>query len=1223
MAEPTDSERDEALLKEIVTRGWATQAQVGEAARLHASAMERGQGGTLDDVLVSRGLVSADRVDAARRAVGSTMGRTLRVGKYEIIGRLGEGGAGIVYRAYQTTLGREVALKVLSKQREGQEEYLDRFLREARVAVTLNHVNIVRGLDFGHADGYHYFAMELVEGETFLRVIQREGRLPEDRAIDVALQMVRALGHAQTYRIVHRDIKPENILVTKSGTAKLCDLGLARPIIEGGAADSQGRPIGTALYVAPEQIRHVTDLDSRADIYSLGATLYHALTGSPPYQGRTSGEILRRHLDDPVPNPRDNVLEISSGAAAVVTKMLAKDRADRYQSLDALEEDLEAVLDGRPPVNTITLGRRPTSLSGDAAAEPATRRAPVRRGPGGGAVVVAVVSLGLLGGAAWWVLRPKPEVVVVPQPDPAQTTAPGTGDKPRSGGMGVDRDAVREDQENAAAAALGEAEKFGAENGGDSPSAVDRYRLIAKEHEGTSSGRVAAERAAALEKARVDRIAAQLAEREKRFAAAMAAGTLKAAHGAWDALPADWAGTDAATRAAAAREEVLGKAREQLVAARVVAAAVAAGDEARTEEARSTLGAIEADGLPGVAEEAATALASMEAAVESRIAARAAAEETWDRVAPAAVAALRNGVDAARRIAEAAAPALAPVKARSDDLLKALAEAGVFRAGAVAGFKRLATTGETVKLRVPARPGGVLAGRAAGATEEALEVQRGPAVESVALEDVHPEDLANLAWPAVNAADPAMHRGAALFLMARGAFSAAEDQIRQLDALEAKAAAAFVRPLLERVRGLSQAAADGILKEAEVLRLQKRLPEARAAYARAVAASEGYARSLWMQGAFLLESDRDPAPATAVLEAAAALGPEEPEAWYHVGEARRRGGRLEESLEAYEKYLAGAPADAPLRAAAATSLQEIRAAAVEKSAREAREAGGRAYRKEQWAESEAEWRRVLRFVPDDPEATYFLAKSLLGQNRHVDGYLLFRRFLAGQRSGGSRVDDAKRAVKDMEQRLGDSSPAAAQRHRDGANLASQGKFREAVDAFTAALDLAPLRGDTYVRRGQAHQQLFLAQGRKEDLHQAAADLEIAVQLNDRSGETWTTLALVRFTQEDWERAAAAAVVAIERDPASGLACEVMARACNSLKRFTEAEDAASQGIKREPRGMLFIARGEARLGLGRLQEAKDDLETADRKYDLSPAERQYRVRILGAVLDAEKKASGR
>ena len=567
------AEREEAFLKELMLRGWATAAQVEEARRLKAASDELHQGVTFDEVLVKKGFVSAERVTIARREVAARTGQSLRIGKYEILQRLGEGGAGIVYRAYQTALGREVALKVLSRRREGEEEYLDRFLREAKVAVTLNHVNIVRGLDFGSADGYHYFAMELVEGESLLALIKREGRLTERKSIDIGLQMVRALEHAQTFHIVHRDIKPENILMTKSGTAKLADLGLARPIIEGGAADSTGRPMGTALYVAPEAIRREGTLDFRADIYSLGATLFQMLTGKPPYAGQTVQEIVRGHLSSPIPNPRESVLDISTGTASVVMKMLAKDPAERYQTLEQLDEDLDSVLEGRPPVNTIMLGRRSAAAApfadGPLEAGPRAARgasaSPGRRRAVSAAIVVG--SLAVLGVAGFAILRKKPEpppVIVVP-------VDPGRG----GGTSTPDTNTMREAREADATKALTAAEAAGAEKGEDHPDTVAMLRAVAGAHEGTAAARIALAKAENLEKARSARAAASVGEREARAAKALAGNRLQDALAAWSDLGAEE--REAGAEAKAAETSAMAAATERgSMARRAIAACAAA-----------------------------------------------------------------------------------------------------------------------------------------------------------------------------------------------------------------------------------------------------------------------------------------------------------------------------------------------------------------------------------------------------------------------------------------------------------------------------------------------------------------------------------------------------------------------------------------------------------------------------------------------------------------------
>jgi serine/threonine-protein kinase len=1216
MADRADREKEDAYCEELVAREWATREQVTEAVRLRDAALELGQDASLDAILVKKGWLTAERATSARRVVAAKVGRSLSIGKYEILGRLGEGGAGIVYRAFQTTLGREVALKVLSKEREGQEEYLDRFLREARVAVTLNHVNIVRGLDFGNADGYHYFAMELVEGESFLRVIQREGRLSEAKAIDVTLQMVRALEHAQKYRIVHRDIKPENILVTKTGTAKLCDLGLARPIIQGGAADAEGRPMGTALYVAPEQIRQESQLDFRADIYSLGATLYHALTGAPPFAGKTSAEIVRRHLDDPVPNPRDQVLDLSTGAASVVMKMLAKTPAERYQTLEALDEDLDAVLDGRPPVNTITIGRKAAPMSPEAAADMAAaggRRAAAGKKGRGGAIGIAVVSLAVAGGAAFFFLRPKPE-----EPPPVITVVTPTPTTGRTdGGGSIDRDAAREAREKAATDALVAAEAFGKEAGEDSVAAVERLRAVFTEHDGTSAARVASQKADVLDAKRNRRIADALAAHQKKAATALAAADLGAAWLAWKDAPAEWEGTPAAAAVEAGRKEILDAGRARLAGTDAGAAAVLAGNEAGIDELRKNLAILVASDLPEVSDAAEKRLAVIEASVTTRVESLAAAEEAWAATVPLVVLASREGVPAALRLLEEKSDVLAPVAPRVTMMREALADTLTFLTAVRKGFEALAAEGGTVRLRVPSRPGGVVTGRAAAVKSNQFEIQRGPAVEAVDIEAIHTEDLATLAWSVLGAGTVRDHRGAALFHMARGSFSQVALELKALDVMDGKKESAFVSDLESRVLGLARSRADEALKEAEVLVLQKRLPDAKAAFAKAVALCEGYARSIWMQGAFLLATERDVAPALALLEQAVALDANAADAWFHLAQARRKSGNAEGALEALEAFLSRADEDNPLRADATKVLAEVRSLAAEKTVKEARDEAGRAYRKEQWAESEKQWLRVLKFVPDDLDALYFLAKSHLGGGNNLDGYLRMRQFLGAQKDGGSRVEDAKKLVKDMEKRLGDN-PAANRKVLEAAQLDGQKKYREAVTALDEAIGLAPLKSDIYVRRGWTLQTLFVMEGRKEDLHQAARDLAIAVSINDRDGNAWSQLSLVRLTAEDWKGAAEAARVAMERDTKSGVPAEVLARSCNKLGLHTEAEEAASQGIRREPKAMMFILRAAARVALGKLEEARADLDTSELKYELTPGERAERAVILGQLLRAEK-----
>jgi serine/threonine-protein kinase len=216
------------------------------------------------------------------------------LGGYELIRKLGEGGMGATYLARQVSMDRLVALKVLKKGLAKKAGFVERFVREAHLAGRLSHANIVQALDVGEAGGFHYLAMDYVEGQTASALIPSGGAMPEAQALDIALQVARALEAAHRQGIVHRDVKPENILVTAEGIAKLCDFGLAREAEGESGLTQTGTALGTPHYIAPEQARGEGGVDVRADIYSLGATLYHLVTGRTPFEGPTAAVVAGR-----------------------------------------------------------------------------------------------------------------------------------------------------------------------------------------------------------------------------------------------------------------------------------------------------------------------------------------------------------------------------------------------------------------------------------------------------------------------------------------------------------------------------------------------------------------------------------------------------------------------------------------------------------------------------------------------------------------------------------------------------------------------------------------------------------------------------------------------------------------------------------------------------------------------------------------------------------------
>ncbi len=270
------------------------------------------------------------------------------INDFVIRSTLGSGGMGTVYLAHQLSLDRPVALKILMEQFAHNSEFIVDFVREARAAARLNHPNIVQSYAVGEDDGIYFFAMEYVEGKTLKDMLSEEKKLSWERAFTIVQQIAEALDFAwKNQQLVHRDIKPDNIMMTKRGVAKLADLGLARAAHE--TMEDDDEVMGTPQYICPEQLLG-QPMDVRGDIYSLGATLFHALTGNFPFEGDSAAEIARKHLNAPVPDPCEMVPSIPKSAGYVVKRMMAKRLEDRYEDAEELVVDIGYVLRGQNPV---------------------------------------------------------------------------------------------------------------------------------------------------------------------------------------------------------------------------------------------------------------------------------------------------------------------------------------------------------------------------------------------------------------------------------------------------------------------------------------------------------------------------------------------------------------------------------------------------------------------------------------------------------------------------------------------------------------------------------------------------------------------------------------------------------------------------------------------------------------------------------------------------------
>src|SRR5919206_1971102 len=267
---------------------------------------------------------------------------TLISERYRLDEKIGSGGMSSVYRAFDPTLERWVAMKLMHRDISHDPDQLERFRREARAVARLSHPHVVTVIDAGEDDGTPYIVFEYVEGETLKDRIRRYGRLPVGEAVAYAIEIARALGAAHERQIVHRDVKPQNVLIDEEGTAKVTDFGIARTMTEEGLT-ADGRVLGTTDYVSPEQaLGH--DVGPQSDLYSLGIVLFEMLTGDVPFHGDNQISVAMKHVREELPDVQMRRPQVSSALAAVVDNATAKDLDRRYQDDAELIADLEDVL---------------------------------------------------------------------------------------------------------------------------------------------------------------------------------------------------------------------------------------------------------------------------------------------------------------------------------------------------------------------------------------------------------------------------------------------------------------------------------------------------------------------------------------------------------------------------------------------------------------------------------------------------------------------------------------------------------------------------------------------------------------------------------------------------------------------------------------------------------------------------------------------------------------
>ena len=334
---------EDRLAHALISRGLVTQEEAQECA----AGNERGIEAFLKR-LVKAGFLTRNQARRVAKELPLLSGE--QIPGYELLEKIGQGAMGAVYKARQTSMNRLVAIKVLNPRLAGNPDFIQRFMREAHLAAKLSHNNIVQAIDVGSVGAVHYFVMEYVPGTSIKEELEAGKVYEEKEALDIILQIAQAVQHAFRRGLIHRDIKPANIILTLDGIAKLADLGVARETEDAALARAEkGLTIGTPFYIAPEQARGREDIDVRADIYSLGATLYHMVTGRYPFPGPGVEAVLLAHLKEELTPPDHINTKLSSGLGEIVEVMMAKDRDERYRHPDDLIIDLECLLSGEPP----------------------------------------------------------------------------------------------------------------------------------------------------------------------------------------------------------------------------------------------------------------------------------------------------------------------------------------------------------------------------------------------------------------------------------------------------------------------------------------------------------------------------------------------------------------------------------------------------------------------------------------------------------------------------------------------------------------------------------------------------------------------------------------------------------------------------------------------------------------------------------------------------------
>jgi len=371
------------ILKVGLELGYFKPAQIELAKKRQLELRQGGISLPIGQVLLERRFVSAGllkklmaeveyrRVQQRKEPTSDTVVNK-KFGQYELLKVLKSSNRCRIFKARDTAMDRLVALKVLPPHLVNDPNWLERFRREVHLAGQLSHPNIVTAYGTGEVDGCPLMALEFVEGSSLEERLDREGNFPEKTVWLMGREVAKALAYAAEKGILHRDIKPANIIVGADGQVKICDMGLSKSMSDDSGLTLEGTTVGTPFYISPEQARGTKDLDGRVDVYSLGCTIFHMLTGSVPFIGENLTDVMLAHTNALRPDPRTVLPEITVSSAKLVMRMMATKPENRPQSAAALIEEIDAILPILPepeptvrPVSRVAASNAPASISAE------------------------------------------------------------------------------------------------------------------------------------------------------------------------------------------------------------------------------------------------------------------------------------------------------------------------------------------------------------------------------------------------------------------------------------------------------------------------------------------------------------------------------------------------------------------------------------------------------------------------------------------------------------------------------------------------------------------------------------------------------------------------------------------------------------------------------------------------------------------------------------------